>query len=106
MGDHFNRVHSVDIVIGDWRGPFTCEGPFDLLFFDGGGADVAAEDLADLVKPGGMVVIDDLTPEELWPEAWRGSPDPKRELAFRSGFFESHEVLLRKDVSALLMVRI
>ena len=106
VSDHFESVPGVETVIGDWRGPFSLKGPFDLLFFDGGVADAGAEELASLVKPGGIVVVDDLTPERLWPDAWKGSPDPKRELAFNSGFYESHEVFLTEFVSALIMVRV
>jgi hypothetical protein len=51
------------------------------------------------------MVLDDLTPEELWPLEWKGNPDRKRELAFCSGYFISHEIRSRPDVSTLLMVR-
>ena len=61
--------------------------------------------VADLVSPGGMIVIDDLTPEEYWPDSWKGKPDPKREFAFHSGFFTATEVRTRVDVSTLLMVK-
>ena len=105
VSDHFKTNPGVEIVTGDWRGSFSQAGPFDLLFFDGGGADVGAEELANLVKPGGIVVVDDLTPERHWPDAWKGSPDPKRELAFNSGHYASHEILLTEYVSALIMVR-
>jgi len=49
--------------------------------------------------------MDDLTPEELWPASWRGRPDPKRELAFRSGLFTAAEVRSRADAYVLLAVR-
>jgi predicted O-methyltransferase YrrM len=68
-------------------------GPFDLVFVDGGGGvkgspsgddalrgrDVLAPLLA-AVRPGGVIVLDDLTPEASWPPEWRGQPDPTRAL--------------------------
>jgi len=32
------------------------------------------------VCPGGLIVLDDLTPESAWPPEWRGQPDPTRSL--------------------------
>lgn len=93
----------VQVVASDCRHEFVSHGPFDLLFADGGnctGPDAAAA-LANLVSLGGLVVVDDLTPEKLWPPSWRGKPDPKRELAFRSGHFNSVEVLVRPEVAVL-----
>jgi hypothetical protein len=58
-----------------------------------------------LVRPGGIMVMDDLTPESLWPQSWRGAPDPKRELAFHSGYFTATEVRTGDATSALLKVR-
>lgn len=109
VSELFASFGSVKLIEGDWRGEFKSYAPFDLLFADGGGIGNTKEsgwkEIAELVRPGGILVIDDLTPEELWPESWRGKPDPKRELAFRSGFFTSTEVRTSNETSALLMVR-
>jgi hypothetical protein len=32
------------------------------------------------MRPGGTIVLDDLTPEAAWPPEWHGQPDPTREL--------------------------
>jgi hypothetical protein len=32
------------------------------------------------MRPGGLIVQDDLTPEAAWPPEWRGQPDPTRAL--------------------------
>ena len=106
--DGFARRADVDVLTGDWQDAFAERAPFDLLFADGGGVgsrQAAGRAAAQLVKPSGLVILDDLTPEALWPDAWRGTPDPKRELAFRSGLFDSAEVLVRPDVAVLLMTR-
>ena len=77
-------------LAGDWRKilPF---GPFDLLFADGGPKlkgspdgkkSIIKEEEVDAVlaalRPGGLLVLDDLTPERDWPPEWRGRPDPTR----------------------------
>ena len=105
----FTQQQNVSVITGDWREVMPRHAPFDLLFFDGGGLEALREDnwslIAGLMAPGGVLVLDDLTPEELWPESWRGVPDPKRELAFRSGLFVACEVRSRADAALLLLVR-
>lgn len=64
------------VLHGDWAEVLPQEAPFDLLFADGGKAK-ADPRLADLLAPGGTLVLDDLTP---------GRPvdgDPVRELWLR-----------------------
>ncbi len=103
------EYETVRVYDGDWRREFMSNGPYNLIFADGGGVGNSKEEewplIADLLVPGGIMVIDDLTPEELWPSDWIGKPDSKRELAFNSGFFQSTEVRSRPDVSTLIMVR-
>jgi predicted O-methyltransferase YrrM len=87
----FEPYRNVRVLADDWRAvlPF---GPFDLLFADGGpqlkgapdGLRQIARDDVDLVlgalRLGGLLVLDDLGPEEDWPAGWRGKSDPA--LAF------------------------
>lgn len=80
---------TVRVLHANWDA-ILAYGPFELLFIDGGAAvkgspdgsrGVDARD-ADRVlaalRPGGLLVLDDLTPESSWPRAWRGRPDPTR----------------------------
>lgn len=60
------------VLRGDWREVLAEEAPFDLLFADGGRAKYH-EELLGLLAPGGMLVLDDLTPGY-------ADPDPVREL--------------------------
>jgi predicted O-methyltransferase YrrM len=60
------------VLHGDWREVLPGEAPFDLLFADGGRAK-AHEEIVGLLAPGGMLVVDDLTPGY-------SDPDPVREL--------------------------
>lgn len=105
----FISHRNVEVVAGDWIDVLPTRGSFDLVLFDGGGVDALAVHnwnvIAGLVRPGGIMLLDDLTPEELWPENLRGTPDLKRELAFRSGLFVSTELLLLPGIATLLMVR-
>jgi predicted O-methyltransferase YrrM len=60
------------VLHGDWRELLPAEAPFDLLFADGGRAK-AHEEVIGLLAPGGILVLDDLTPGY-------ADPDPVREL--------------------------
>jgi predicted O-methyltransferase YrrM len=60
------------VLHGDWRELLPAEAPFDLLFADGGRAK-AREEVVGLLAPGGILVLDDLTPGY-------ADPDPVREL--------------------------
>ena len=66
---------SARVLHGDWRDVLPGEAPFDFLFADGGKAKYD-EELAGLLAPGGMLVLDDLTPGY-------ADPDPVRELWLR-----------------------
>ena len=72
---------NVRVLHADWHALLP-EGPFALLFADGGRVKYH-EPEATLVRAalavGGMLVLDDLTPVGQWPAAWRGKPDPVRE---------------------------
>jgi predicted O-methyltransferase YrrM len=106
FADHPN----VRVLHGDWHEVLAPEGPFDLLFFDGGHwkrGDVPAESTQalSLVAPGGVVVIDDLTPESLWPDEWRGQPDPPRDFWLNHPELVAAEVLTTPVSAAILAVK-
>jgi predicted O-methyltransferase YrrM len=106
----FSDLPNVRVLHGDWHDLLPPEGPFDLLFFDGGHwkrGDVAAESeqALALVAPGGAVLIDDLTPEGLWPPEWEGEPDPVREFWLGDSRLATSELLTTPQTSAILAVR-
>src|SRR5690606_37490709 len=71
------RVH---VRTCDWRG-LADAAPFDLLFLDGGGQGKGGQpplDPARWLRPGGIVVVDDLTPMTGWPPTHEGVPDHAR----------------------------
>lgn len=106
----FASQANVEVITGDWQDVMPRRAPFDLLFFDGGSTEAVQPEnwsvIAGLLAPAGIMVLDDLTPEERWPASWRGRPDAKRELAFRSGLFTATEVRVRTDSAVLLVAKV
>jgi predicted O-methyltransferase YrrM len=109
-GRLFEELPNLRVLHGDWHVLLPSEGPFDLVFFDGGhwkSGDVAAESehALELVAPGGVVVIDDLTPEALWPEDRRGRPDPAREFWLEDPRLRAVEILTTPRTAAILATK-
>jgi predicted O-methyltransferase YrrM len=110
VGRLFADVPNAHVLQGDWHELLPPEAPFDLLFFDGGywkKGDVPAESgqVLELMAPGGIVVIDDLTPVGLWPEDWRENGDPVRDYWLGSDAVVSAEILTTPESAAILAVR-
>jgi predicted O-methyltransferase YrrM len=108
-GRLFEDYPNVRVLHGDWHELLPPEAPFDLLFFDGGHwkkSDVPLESgqALDLMVPGGVVVIDDLTPRSLMPEGW-AKGDLVRDYWLRNDGLASTEVLTTPDTAAILAVR-
>jgi predicted O-methyltransferase YrrM len=103
--DLFAGVAGVAVVAGDWH-QLVSRSPFAMLFADGGKAKVLEPDtLIDAVAPGGLIVLDDLTPEELWPEEWRGRPDPLRDFWLHDARLLSVEVRVSPRESVILATK-
>jgi predicted O-methyltransferase YrrM len=109
----FSGLPSVRVLHGDWHEVLTPEAPFDLLFFDGGGwkrsptAQMQAESerALELVASGGVVAMDNLTPEHLWPADGPAWPDALREHWLGSDRLVATEVLTTPDSSAIVAVK-
>lgn len=92
----------VEVVCGDAFAVLSGRGPYDLLFVDGGPADPAS--LVGLVRVGGRVVMDDVTPVELLPaDSPYRTDDPKRRFFFGDGRLVSTEVVLPDLRNSLLV---
>jgi predicted O-methyltransferase YrrM len=112
-GRLFAERPSVRVLHGDWHEELPPEAPFDLLFFDGGAwkrlpaeeVDEQSRAALDLVSPGGMVVIDDLTPEALQPEEWRGQPDPARDFWLGEPGLTGIEILTTPQSAAIVATK-
>jgi len=111
--DLFAAFPNVRVLHGDWHEALPPEAPFDLLFFDGGGwkrspptqMRAESERALELVAPGGLVAMDNLTPEHLWPADGPTWPDALRELWLGDDRLVSTEVLTTPDSSAILAVK-
>jgi predicted O-methyltransferase YrrM len=105
----FAEQSNVRVLHGDWHELLPPEGPFDLLFFDGGywkKGDVPAESeqVLRIMAPGGVVVIDDLTPRNLMPEGWAGG-DPVRDYWLDDKRVVPVELLTTPESAAILAVK-
>jgi predicted O-methyltransferase YrrM len=104
---------NVRVLHGDWHEVLPPEAPFDLLFFDGGGwkrsppARMRAESLRalELVAEGGVVAMDNLTPEHLWPADGPPWPDALRDFWLGSDGLVATELLTTPDSSAIVAVK-
>ena len=74
----FAETDNVDVIAGDWS---TLEqyAPFSLLFVDVREVMESIDVLADLLEPGGIVVLDDFVPSAFWPPIVEGRVDTVRE---------------------------
>ncbi|MDR2987761.1 MAG: class I SAM-dependent methyltransferase, partial [Nocardiopsaceae bacterium] len=95
----------VEVLTGDAREVLAPRGPFDLLFADGGWRDPAGlATLVDLVRVGGRLVMDDVTPALARPPGPESpEPDVKRQLFFGDPRLISAEVVLPDLRNSLLV---
>ncbi len=92
----------VEVITGDAVTIISSRGPFDLLFSDGGWR--ADADLVSLLRIGGRIVNDDLTPHKaLPPDSPFLTNDPKRRLFFGDPRLISTEVVLPDLQNSLLV---
>lgn len=94
----------VHVITGDALSILSGEGPFDLLFADCGVRDQAGfAALVSLLRIGGRIVMDDLTPEQDLPpdSPWRSS-DLKRQFFREEPRLISAEVVLPDLHNSLL----
>jgi predicted O-methyltransferase YrrM len=100
------RLHvftNVELVLGDWEVELPARGPFGLLFHDAGNFKRDPDGYGDLVlsmlEPGGLLVLDDLTPG-------RPGPDAIREWAFAHPQLAATEVMTTPEAAALVIARL
>jgi predicted O-methyltransferase YrrM len=101
----FEDDPQVEVLSADWS-TLLDKGPFSLLFLDSGEpTEVGVDSIADLVEAGGIVVLDDFTPCELWPPITYGRVDTLREQWLTDDRFTSVEVMVAPDASALIATK-
>ena len=95
----------VEVLSADWS-TLLDKGPFSLLFLDSGEpTEVGVDSIADLVEEGGIVVLDDFTPCEIWPPITYGRVDTLREQWLTDDRFTAVEVMVAPDASALIATK-
>jgi len=95
----------VEVLAADWS-TLRDKGPYSLLFLDASSPqDAGVDSVADLVEPGGIVVLDDFVPCELWPPITGGRVDTLREDWLTDERFTTVEVMVAQDASALIATR-
>ncbi len=95
----------VEVLSADWS-TLLDKGPFSLLFLDSGEpTEVGVDAIADLVEPGGLVVLDDFVPCELWPPITGGRVDSLREQWLTDDRFTAVEVMVAPDASTIIATR-
>lgn len=101
----FKDDDSVEVLAADWS-TLHDKGPFSLLFLDSGTpSDVGVDSIAELVEPGGVVVLDDFVPCEMWPPISGGRVDTLREEWLTDERFAAVEVMIAPDASAIIATR-
>ena len=102
----FADKSNVSVLQGDWHDLLT-DAPFDLLFADGGKAKLAEpQTLITALKLGGLIVLDDLTPEEYWPPEWQGQTDPIREFWLKDPRIAATEIRVTAKNAVIIATRI
>ena len=67
--------------------------------------DAGVDAVADLVEPGGLVVLDDFTPCESWPPVAYGRVDVLRENWLTDERFTAAEVMVAVDAAVIVATR-
>jgi predicted O-methyltransferase YrrM len=110
----FRDLPNALVIHDDWHAILPY-GPFDLLFVDTGAAKAppsqqtdttATEMVLAALRPGGIVVLDDLTPEADWSPQLHGRPDPVREFWLNDTRVQATEVMTTQHTVAILATRI
>ena len=102
-----NIIHKqAKFVYGDWK-DIIGSGPFQFIFADAAVAKIAeGESVFDILEIGGLLLMDDFTPEEHFPEEWKGEPDEVREFWLNHPNLAATEIYLTPTSSAILATRI
>jgi predicted O-methyltransferase YrrM len=101
----FEDDPQVEVFSADWS-TLRDLGPFSLLFLNAETpGEVRVDKVADLVEEGGVVVVDDLSPSEVWPPLVHGRVDTLREEWLIDERFTAVEVMVAPDSAVLLATK-
>ena len=101
----FEDDPQVEVRAADWA-TLNDAGPFSLLYLDSGDPEsVRVDVVVDLVEEGGIVVLDDFAPCEMWPPITKGRVDTLREEWLTDDRFTTVEVMVASDASTLIATK-
>lgn len=101
----FEPVPNVRVMTGDWH-TLLNEGSFAMLFADGGKAKQhEPETLLQALRPGGIIVLDDLTPLCLWTPEQCDQPDLVREFWLNDKRLFATEVMVNQTSAVIVATR-
>ena len=101
----FHRKN-VKFIHSDWQ-EILNYAPFQLIFADGGKAKEQHPDmLVEALAVGGMILIDDLTPIEYWPEEWKGKTDKVREYWLSHPYLQAVELRVTQKNSVIVATKV
>jgi len=101
----FADVPAVRVLHADWPAILP-HSPFALLFADAPAKREEPESLLGALALGGAIVLDDLTPEEQWPAAWRGQRDPVRDFWLNDPRLIATELRTTASSAAIIATRV
>ena len=97
---------NVKFIHSDWQ-EILNYAPFQLIFADGGKAKEQHPDmLVEALAVGGMILIDDLTPIEYWPEEWKGKTDKVREYWLSHPYLQAVELRVTQKNSVIVATKV
>ena len=95
----------VEVLAADWQ-TLVDRGPFSLLFCDASLPEAADPAIvAELMEPGGLVVVDDFVPASMWPPLVDGRVDVLRQAWLEHPGFAACEVRVTEDAAVVLASR-
>ena len=97
---------NVKFIHSDWQ-EILNYAPFQFIFADGGKAKEQHPDmLVEALAVGGMILIDDLTPIEYWPEEWKGKTDKVREYWLSHPYLQAVELRVTPKNSVIVATKV
>jgi len=102
----FAAYANARVLHADWH-EILRHGPFDLLFPDGGGAKQnEPEVVLRALRPGGVAVLDDLTPEPMRAVSGEEDADPVREFFLNDPRVAATEILVTPEHAVIVARRL
>jgi predicted O-methyltransferase YrrM len=100
--ERLRSFRNVELLVGLWEELLPKRAPFELVFHDAGNfkraPDTFGERVVELLAPGGLLVLDDLTPG-------RPGPDLLRDWVRAHSELEAAEILTTPASSAVVIAR-